>query len=163
MLSLNGVELRRCIIHYLPVLLSQFSSYQTLTYAAADPDPAKDPPSAQQGYDNAPSNAEYYDTQYWQEQEQGEAEVRPRIPLIVLAQQYGVTEVSEPGTPRVVRSTLSTITERTEHTEATPHWRSRHLNTPRPLSSTPTSSYGEIISPSYCVSLIRHHSSSSRS
>jgi hypothetical protein len=71
--------------------------------------------------------------------------------LIVQAQQQpgfnGTLEVSEPGTPRVVRPALSTIYEKSERTEASPYWPNRQplLNTPRPLSSALTSSYGELI------------------
>lgn len=135
-------------------------SYQTLISTTPDLDTGENAPSAQQSYDNAPSNAEYYDPQHWQQQqEQGEPELRPRIPLIVLAQQNGVTEASEPSTPRVMRTALSTITEMTERTEATPRWRSENLNTPRPLSSALTSSYGEIIGLSLLLfpSVIVHH------
>lgn len=137
--------MRRCIIHYLPVFPSQFSSYQTLTYAAPDSDPVANMLPAPQNHQHNPSsNAEYYDPRHWEQQE-GEPEVRSRIPLIVLAQKNSITEVPEPDTPRIMRPALSTITERTERTEATPRWRSGFLNTNPPLSSAPTSSYGEVI------------------
>jgi hypothetical protein len=138
--------------------------YQTFIYSTPDLDTGETAPPAQQSYDDAPSNAEYYDPQHWQQQEQGESEVRPRIPLIVLAQQNGATEASETSTPRVMRTALSTISERTERTEATPRWRSGMLNTPRPLSSALTSSYGEIIGLSLFLfsSVIIHHFSGHR-
>jgi hypothetical protein len=156
LLNLTGIDMRRCIIYYLPVFLSQFPSYQTLISTTPDPHPAENTFPAQQDYDNATSNAEYYEPQHWEQQER-EPEVRSRIPLIVLAQQNVDAEISEPDT-RVMRPALSTITERTERTEAnTPHWRSNLLNTPRPLSSTPTSSYGEVIGMSTPLFLTAAH------
>ena len=145
MLSLNltGIDMRRCIIHYLPVFPSQLSGSQTLICAAPDAEPAESALPAQSDYDDTHGYAEYYDPQQWAQQ--GQEEVRSRIPLIVLAQQNHVAEVSEQGTPRIVRPALSTITERTERTEAT----YRAFNTSRPLSSAPTSSYGEIIGSSH--------------
>ena len=97
----------------------------------------------QRNHDSSSSNAEYYEPRHWEQQ--GEPEVRSRVPLIVLAQQNNVAEVSEPDTPRIIRPALSTITERTERTEATPRWRSGLHDTTRPLSSALTSSYGEVI------------------
>lgn len=83
--------------------------------------------------DGVASNVEYY-----------EPTERSRVPLI---HQQGYLPVEEPETPRL--RTLSTIEEKTERTEASPRWPSRQqlisLNTPRPLSSSPTSSYGEVI------------------
>jgi len=85
--------------------------------------------------------------------DQAETERPSGVPLIVLAQQQqlGHDDGSEDvGTPRGVRKSLSTITERTERTEASPHWPSKQqlmsLNIPRLSSSSPPTSYGQIIS-----------------
>ena len=99
---------------------------------------------------------------------------RPRVPLIVLAQQgqyqpdyYPAPqylsydqEVDPGGVPVGLmsperHSRLSTITELTERTEPSSHWPSRQqlvaMNNPRALSSTDTtSSYGKVIGESRC-------------
>ena len=133
------------MLHYLPMFPSQFPCCEALIDA---PDAAKNLPPVPQNYDETPSNAEYYNPRYQQE-EQGEPAPRSRVPLIVLAQQqqgYNGAMESEPSTPRIMRPTLSTITERTERTEPMPY-RPQLLspNTPQPATSSLTSSYGEII------------------
>lgn len=75
---------------------------------------------------------------------------RSRTPLIVLAQQQNPIEPNTfGGSPRPLRKLLSTISERTERTEASPHWPSRQqlvaLNTPRPPTTSPSTSYGHLI------------------
>ncbi|TFK43259.1 hypothetical protein BDQ12DRAFT_170939 [Crucibulum laeve] len=78
----------------------------------------------------------------------GEHEVRSRLPLIHLAQQQGGVMYSEPGTPAPVQYRLSTITERTERTELSPYWARQQLappDTPRGMSSSASTSYGQVI------------------
>ncbi|KAJ8522995.1 hypothetical protein ONZ45_g508 [Pleurotus djamor] len=86
---------------------------------------------------------------------------RPRIPLIVLAQQQYQENLADDSQSSIYQGgntgyRLSTISERTERTEPSPAWplRKQHtsvssstpIQAPRPLSATPsTSSYGEII------------------
>ncbi|KAH0839623.1 hypothetical protein J3R83DRAFT_539 [Lanmaoa asiatica] len=99
---------------------------------------------------------------------------RPRVPLIVLAQQ-GQFQTDYYPTPQYLdydqevdpddvplglmspdrHSRLSTITELTERTEPSRHWPSRQqlvaMNNPRALSSSETtSSYGNVIGESRC-------------
>jgi hypothetical protein len=102
---------------------------------------------------------------------------RPRVPLIVLAQQgqpqtdyYPAPQFIEYGQemdPNDIslglmspdrNSRLSTITELTERTEPSRHWPSKQqlvaMNNPRALSSTgTTSSYGQVIGNFYCIYL----------
>jgi hypothetical protein len=80
---------------------------------------------------------------------------RPRVPLIVLAQQNGYPpppEPSEPGT--FPRYRLSTITEKSERTEASRHWPSKQqlyaYNDPHPSSPlSSNTSYGQLIGEIY--------------
>lgn len=110
--------------------------------------PKKSLPPIPGGEEETASNLEYYDPEQYEKQH---PEERSRVPLIVQAQQQpgfnGTLEVSEHGTPRVLRPVLSTISEKTERTEPSTYWRNRQssLATPRPLSSAPSSSYGEVI------------------
>ena len=99
---------------------------------------------------------------------------RPRVPLIVLAQQgqyqpdyYPAPQHLHEVDPNDVpsgfmspdrHSRLSTITELTERTEPSSHWPSRQqlvaMNNPRALSSSETiSSYGKVIGESHRMRL----------
>lgn len=78
---------------------------------------------------------------------------RPRVPLIVLAQQSDhpppLPEPSEPGT-FPARYRLSTISEKSERTEASRHWPSKQqlyaYNDPQPSSPmSSNTSYGQVI------------------
>jgi len=78
---------------------------------------------------------------------------RPRVPLIVLAQQSQhpppLPEPSDPGT-FPVKYRLSTISEKSERTEASRHWPSKQqlyaYNDPQPSSPmSSNTSYGQVI------------------
>lgn len=83
---------------------------------------------------------------------------RPRVPLIVLAQQQqndlSPSESDSGSNMGRPRSHLTTITERTEHTEASRHWPSKQqlvsMNDPRPISTGSSfTSYGQVIGEIY--------------
>ncbi len=86
---------------------------------------------------------------------------RPRIPLIVLAQQQYRENVGDDSQSSIQQDAsavyrLSTISERTERTEPSPAWPLRKqaatpspLHVPRPASVTPSTSYGEVIEGAY--------------
>ena len=82
---------------------------------------------------------------------------RPRVPLIVLAQQqqmqrYRDQQFSDGGSSVLsgAPSRLSTITERTERTEASRHW-----SNPSPSSTTSDTSYGKPLGKSLLLTLYR--------
>ncbi|KAF9495727.1 hypothetical protein BDN71DRAFT_1506483 [Pleurotus eryngii] len=82
---------------------------------------------------------------------------RPRIPLIVLAQQQYRENAGDDSQSSIQQDVsagyrLSTISERTERTEPSPAWPLRKqaatpspLHVPRPASETPSTSYGEVV------------------
>jgi hypothetical protein len=92
---------------------------------------------------------------------------RPRVPLIVLAQQqqmqrYRDQQFSDGGSSVLsgAPSRLSTITERTERTEASRHWPSRQqlvaLSNRSPSSTTSSdTSYGQPLGKSLLMTLYR--------
>lgn len=80
-----------------------------------------------------------------------DVEGRPRVPLIVLAQQ-GHPPPCEPSEPDTfpMRHCLSTISEKSERTEASRHWPSKQQlyahNNPQPASPMSSyTSYGQVI------------------
>jgi hypothetical protein len=84
-----------------------------------------------------------------------EPDGRPRVPLIKLAQQQheGAEDSDEESgylSAHGVKKNLSTIMEMSERTEASPHWPSKlqlfGMSTPRPPSSTSSTSYGQVLS-----------------
>jgi hypothetical protein len=83
---------------------------------------------------------------------QTDAHERPRVPLIIQAQQQQQEgqdhDMSSDSSPLAVRKSLSTITERTEYTEAPYHWEPRQLyavNASRAPSTSTSTSYGQVL------------------
>lgn len=109
--------------------------------------------SDKEGFYQSDTSSPYFQPYDAVEGYEADMDGRPRVPLIVLAQQGQhpppLPEPSDPGT-YPYRYRLSTISEKSERTEASRHWPSRQqlyaYNDPQPSSPmSSNTSYGQLI------------------